>query len=62
MRDLYALLESFKINEPMDYCEEFNCIKSILEYCNEDVKPFHKAHFRGGTACYLITIYLTSIY
>ncbi|XP_075158941.1 gem-associated protein 4b-like [Haematobia irritans] len=48
MRDLFKTLEILKVETPMEYCEEFNGIKSILEYCNKHVKPFNKLFFRGG--------------
>ncbi|KAL9889389.1 gem-associated protein 4b-like [Glossina fuscipes fuscipes] len=48
MRDLYRTLEMLRAETPMEYCEEFDGIKSILEYCNNYVKPFSKVHFRGG--------------
>lgn len=48
MRDLYRTLEMLRAETPMEYCEEFDGIKSILEYCNNYVKAFSKVHFRGG--------------
>uniref|UniRef100_A0A1A9VB83 Uncharacterized protein n=1 Tax=Glossina austeni TaxID=7395 RepID=A0A1A9VB83_GLOAU len=48
MRDLYRTLEMLRAETPMEYCEEFDGIKSILEYCDNYVKPFSKVHFRGG--------------
>uniref|UniRef100_A0A1I8NZP0 Uncharacterized protein n=1 Tax=Stomoxys calcitrans TaxID=35570 RepID=A0A1I8NZP0_STOCA len=48
MRDLFKTLEVLKLESTMEYCEEFNGIKSVLEYCNKNVKPFNKLFFRGG--------------
>lgn len=48
MRDLFKTLENLKIETTMEYCEEFDDIKSILEYCNKQLKPFNKLYFRGG--------------
>lgn len=48
MRDLFKTLDDLKTESNMEYCEEFDGIKSILEYCNKQLKPFNKLYFRGG--------------
>ncbi|XP_067640478.1 uncharacterized protein [Eurosta solidaginis] len=53
MRDLHKTLRLFAEELPMDYCEEFDEIKSVLVYCNKHVKPFAKVHFRGGNDLFI---------
>lgn len=50
MRDLFKVVAWLKDEAMMEYCEEFNGIKSILEYINENVKPFDKICFRAGNS------------
>uniref|UniRef100_W8B1C6 Uncharacterized protein n=1 Tax=Ceratitis capitata TaxID=7213 RepID=W8B1C6_CERCA len=53
MRDLYKTLKLFEEEYAMDYCEEFDEVKSVLVYCNKHVKPFSKVHFRGGNDLFI---------
>lgn len=48
MRDLHSILNLFAKECPMDYCEDFDAIKSVLSYCNENVRALNKVRFRGG--------------
>ncbi|XP_055370705.1 uncharacterized protein LOC129605151 [Condylostylus longicornis] len=48
MRDINAILKLFAKEYIMDYCEDFDVIKGILEYCDQHVKKFEKVQFRGG--------------
>lgn len=48
MRDLHKILSLFSKECPMDYCPEFDAIKSVLDYCNDNVKSLNKVRFRGG--------------
>lgn len=48
MRDLFKTLDILKSETVMEYCNEFDGIKSILVYCHKQVKPFNKLYFRGG--------------
>ncbi|XP_053950879.1 uncharacterized protein LOC128858535 [Anastrepha ludens] len=53
MRNLHKTLKLFEVEFPMDYCEEFDEIKSVLVHCNKHVKPFNKVHFRGGNDLFI---------
>ncbi|XP_065365949.1 uncharacterized protein LOC135958925 [Calliphora vicina] len=53
MRDLFKTLDKLKTETAMEYCDEFDGIKSILEYCNKQLKPFNKLHFRGGNESFI---------
>ncbi|XP_017472165.1 PREDICTED: uncharacterized protein LOC108363333 [Rhagoletis zephyria] len=53
MRDLHKTLKLFEEEFSMDYCEEFDEIKSVLLYCNKHVKPFSKVQFRGGNDIFI---------
>ncbi|XP_073833375.1 gem-associated protein 4b-like [Musca autumnalis] len=53
MRDLFKTLERLRTETVMEYCEEFNGIKSVLEHCNKHVKPFNKVYFRGGNEAFI---------
>ncbi|XP_055846943.1 uncharacterized protein LOC129912635 [Episyrphus balteatus] len=48
MRDLHKILNLFAKECAMDYCPEFDAIKSVLDYCNDNVKSLNKVRFRGG--------------
>lgn len=48
MRDLHKVLALFDEESAMDYCAEFDEMKSVLLYCNKHVKPLSKVYFRGG--------------
>lgn len=48
MRDLHKILNLFANECSMDYCQEFDAIKSVLDYCNENVRALNKVRFRGG--------------
>ncbi|XP_055913417.1 uncharacterized protein LOC129947032 [Eupeodes corollae] len=48
MRDLHKILELFSNESAMDYCQEFDAIKSVLDFCNNNVKSLNKVRFRGG--------------
>lgn len=48
MRDLFKTLDLLRTESAMEYCEEFDGVKSIMEYCHKHIKPFNKLYFRGG--------------
>ncbi|KAM7350075.1 gem-associated protein 4b-like [Cochliomyia hominivorax] len=53
MRDLFKTLDRLKTETAMEYCDEYDGIKSIMEYCNKHLKPFNKLHFRGGNESFI---------
>lgn len=48
MRDLHKILKLFAEEDAMEYCEEFDNIKSILVHCDLQGKSFNKIHTRRG--------------
>ena len=48
IRDIHKTLELFAKDSPIDYCDIFNEIKSVLEYIDKIVKKFSKIVFKGG--------------